>query len=78
MACQRLIDTTAIYLLTGTSITLTRALVFLSPTIKSQIIKPRNRTIKTATDAGKETELSPIRESTPKHASKITRIPTGT
>jgi hypothetical protein len=31
-----------------------------------------------ATEAGKETELSPMRESTPKHASKIIIIPEGT
>jgi hypothetical protein len=63
---------------TGTSITLTRALVLRSPTIKSTTIKAKKRTISTATDAGKPTELKPISESTPKHARRISRIPLGT
>jgi hypothetical protein len=63
---------------TGMSITPTRALVLRSPTIKSIMIKAKNRAISTATDAGKPTELKPISELTPKHARRINRIPIGT
>jgi hypothetical protein len=63
---------------TGTSIILTRALVLRSPTIRSMMIKAKNRTISTATDAGKPTELKPMSELTPKHVRRINRIPVGT
>ena len=63
---------------TGTSMTLTIALVLRSPNSQSHINKLKNRTTKRATEAGKETLLSPIRELTPKHARSIINVPTGT
>jgi hypothetical protein len=63
---------------TGTSIIPTRALALRSPIIKSTMIKAKKRTISTATEAGKPTELKPISELTPKHARRINRIPIGT
>jgi hypothetical protein len=65
-------------MLTGISMILTMALVFRSPTIISKTIKLKNKTIKQATEAGNDTELNPIRELTPKHARRISRIPKGT
>jgi hypothetical protein len=63
---------------TGTSITLTKVLVLRSPMITLHSIKEKNRATRRATDAGKETELNPMRLLTPKHVSKIIKIPTGT
>ena len=63
---------------TGISITLTKALVFRSPIVKLLSINAKKRHIKTATDAGKDIELSAIRELTPKQARSMIRIPTGT
>lgn len=62
---------------TGMSIILTTALVLRSPMIISRTIKTKNKMIKQATEAGKDTELSPIREETPKHARSIIRTPKG-
>jgi hypothetical protein len=45
--------------------------------IISKIIKPKNKTIKQATEAGKDTELNPMRELTPKHAKRMIKIPRG-
>jgi len=63
---------------TGTSMTATTALVFLSPIIQSQAIRAKKRTIMQATLAGNETELNPMRELTPKQARRMTMIPNGT
>jgi hypothetical protein len=63
---------------TGISMILTRALVLLFPIVKSQMIKAKKRASRTATEAGKDTEVSPIRELTPKHAKRINNIPIGT
>jgi hypothetical protein len=41
-------------------------------------IKKRKRVTSKATDAGKDIELSAISEFTPKHASRIIKIPIGT
>jgi hypothetical protein len=41
-------------------------------------IKKRKRVTSKATDAGKDIELSASSEFTPKHASRIIKIPTGT
>ena len=60
------------------SLTCTTLLVFLSPSNDSQHIKANKRIIIQATDAGKDTELNPMEESTPKHASKMIIIPKGT
>lgn len=57
---------------------LTIALVLLSPNIKSQSIKAKNRRIMHATEAGNDTELSDMRESTAKQNSKVIMIPIGT
>lgn len=62
---------------TGISMILTTALVLRSPIIISKKIKAKNKAIKQATEAGKDTELNPIRELTPKHARRIKRIPAG-
>jgi hypothetical protein len=45
--------------------------------IVSKIMRAKNKTIKQATEAGKDTELNPTRELTPKHAKRIRRIPEG-
>jgi len=45
--------------------------------IISKIIKPKNKKIKQATEAGKDTELNPMRELTPKHAKRMIKIPRG-
>jgi len=42
-----------------------------------QKIKAKNRVTSKATDAGNETELNLIKESTPKQARRIIKIPTG-
>jgi hypothetical protein len=63
---------------TGTSITLTSPLVQRSPITRSQASKAKNKATKRATEAGKEIELRPIRELTPKHVNNIIKIPTGT
>lgn len=57
---------------------LTMALVLLSPKIESHSIKARNKRIIQATEAGNDTELSPIKESTPKQNSKVIMMPMGT
>ncbi len=57
--------------------TLTTARVLRSPIIISKIIKAKNKAIKQATEAGKDTELNPIRELTPKHAKRMKRTPAG-
>jgi hypothetical protein len=46
--------------------------------IISKTIKPKNKMIKQATDAGKDTEHNLMRESTAKHAKRMIRIPIGT
>lgn len=63
--------------LTGTSITASIALVFLSPSMNSIKINPTNNNIITATEAGKDTLLRPMRESTPKQISRMMVIPKG-
>jgi hypothetical protein len=57
--------------------TLRTALVLWSPIIISKESKAKNKATKQATEAGKDTELNPIRELTPKHAKRIKRIPAG-
>jgi hypothetical protein len=42
------------------------------------MIKAKNSATRRATDAGNDTELNPMSELTPKHASRMIRIPTGT
>ena len=54
------------------------ALVFRSPIMELHSIKAQKRHIKTATEAGKDTELRAIRELTPKQARRMIRIPIGT
>lgn len=44
----------------------------------SQAINAKKTAIMQATEAGKETELRRMRESTPKHASSMITIPIGT
>ena len=56
----------------------TKALVSRSPRITSQIINAKKRTTKSATDAGKDTELNPMSELTPKHAKRMINTPIGT
>jgi hypothetical protein len=64
-------------MLTGTLTILTMALVLRSPMIRSKMIKAKNKTIKQATEAGKDTELNPMRELTPKQARRMRRTPAG-
>ena len=63
---------------TEISIVLTKALVFRSPKMELQSIKAKKSPIKTATEAGKDTVLSAIRQLIPKQARRMIRIPTGT
>jgi hypothetical protein len=56
----------------------TSAFVLRSPIKTSIRTRVKKRTTSRATDAGKVTELSPMRELTPKHAKRIIRIPIGT
>ena len=63
---------------TGISNTCTTLLVFLSPSNDSQYIKVKKRIIMQAIEVGKNTELSAMKESTPKHASKMIIISEGT
>lgn len=67
-----------ISVLTGTSMTLTSCLVLLSPMIKSHAIRPKKSSIMQETEAGKVTELMPMRLETPKQARRIRMIPVGT
>lgn len=53
-------------------------LALFSPINISKMIRPKKSTINNATEAGKETELRPIRLSTPQQASSIERMPIGT
>jgi hypothetical protein len=57
---------------------LTIFLVLLSPIVASQTIRKKNKKIMQATEAGNDTDPSPIRLLTPKQAKSITRRPEGT
>lgn len=63
--------------LTGTSITATARRVRLAPTTSSLSHRPANSSSMHATDAGNETETCLKRVSTPKQATRITRVPAG-
>lgn len=64
--------------LTGISIKLTIRLVWRSPSIPWSKTNITNRPIIHATEAGNETELSDIRECTPKQTARIQVTPKGT
>lgn len=64
--------------LTGISITATARLVRLAPMASSLNHRPAKSSSMQATDAGNETETCLKRVSTPKHATRMTRIPVGT
>lgn len=64
--------------LTGASITDTIRLVRDPPMTPSQIQRAANNSNMQATEAGKDTFRCLNKESTPKHAVRIVRIPTGT
>jgi len=55
-----------------------RFLVFLSPSTLSHTNSKTNIIIMHATEAGKDTELSPIMELTPKQPSNASPMPNGT
>ena len=56
----------------------TSFLVFRSPRTVSHMTRAKNNTINNATEAGKDTELRPIRLSTPQQASRTHKTPIGT
>lgn len=64
--------------LTGTSITATARRVRLAPMTSSLSHRPAKSSSMHATDAGNETETCLNSVSTPKHATRITRMPVGT
>ena len=56
----------------------TSLLVFLSPSVTSQMIRNRKIKIMQATEAGNETELRDMRECVPKQTAITHTIPSGT
>jgi hypothetical protein len=64
-------------MLTGTSITATARRVRFAPTTSSLSHRPANNSSMHATEAGNETDTRLKRVSTPKHATRMTRIPPG-